>query len=85
MIEWICDSCGERLEHEDPNPPPGWATVKAVVAWRDNDDDGSSEYESAQIVLCNKSCRTGSGAALEARSVKILRNGFDSKSRAANK
>jgi hypothetical protein len=73
---WVCDSCGATVEHEDGNPPPGWAAVRAFVTWRNDDDDGNSEWTSSAVTLCDKGCRTGSGNALEARSVKILRAGF---------
>jgi hypothetical protein len=75
---WVCDSCGEKIEHEDINPPPGWAQVRAFVTWRNDEDAGNSEWTSAGVTLCNKGCRTGSGDALEARSLKILREGFAS-------
>lgn len=77
MITWVCDSCGHTIEHEeDGNPPPGWATVRAFVTWRNDGDNGNHEWTSSAITLCGKGCKTGSGNALEARSVKILRAGF---------
>lgn len=83
MIEWVCDSCGERVEHEDPNPPKEWAAVKVIVSWPA--ENGNNEYESDQLTFCNKGCRTGSGGTLEARAMKILREGFDSRPRPSNK
>ena len=76
MIMWVCDSCGATVEHEESNPPPGWAMVRAFVTWRNDEDDGNHEWTSSAVCLCNKGCKTGSGNALEARAVKILSAGF---------
>lgn len=78
MIMWVCDSCGASVEHEDGNPPAGWAQVRAFVTWRNDEDNGNQEWTSAGVTLCDKGCRTGSGQALESRSLKILRAGFAS-------
>ena len=50
--------------------------VRAFVTWRNAEDDANHEWTSSAITLCDKGCKTGSGNALEARSVKILRAGF---------
>lgn len=84
MIEWVCDSCGQRVEHEDVNPPIGWSTVTARVTQRAEEGRGNTEWETDRVLLCNRGCGTGSGNALEAKALKILRAGFDSKPRPTN-
>lgn len=83
MIECVCDGCGKRIEHEDANPPRGWAFVQVKVTWPNKERNSNSEWESDSIALCN-TCRPASGGDLEADSVKILRAGFDTSPHAAS-
>jgi hypothetical protein len=84
MIEWVCDSCGERREHEDLSPPVGWSAVKLTISRRNKVDDGCLEWESDQITLCNKlSCSRESGEALTDKAAQLLRAAVDAHPKSA--